>query len=500
MAYILSPMKNASESPVRVRFAPSPTGYLHVGGARTALFCYLYAKHNGGQFILRVEDTDQERSTEESMKMQINDLQWLGLAYDEGIDPATLKDFGPYGPYRQSQRLDIYRKYADQLLKSGHAYYCFMTEAEIEAQKQKATAEGRPPQIDSPYRELSLADAEKKIADGETAVIRFRVQSAKSEYVLNDLVRGEVKFPSDMVGDFVLLRSGGMPVYNFCCVIDDALMKMSHVLRAEEHLSNTLRQMMIYEALGFAVPQFGHLSIILGSDRQKLSKRHGATSVHEYATRGYLPEALNNFIALLGWSSPKAQEILSMDEMIEQFSLDRLNPAAAVFDEVKLKWMNSQHLRALPHEELWSRLQPFFREAGLSFSDDQEWQNRALEVFKTSMEVLIDAVELFRPLAKGALQIDESSKDAMSWAKTKEVVQAWRQLVADHPNRFIEEAEFVAIQDQVKNTCGVKGKELFMPIRVAVIGKPQGAELKILVPLLPKEQLLERADQVLEKL
>jgi nondiscriminating glutamyl-tRNA synthetase len=255
--------------------------------------------------------------------MQLADLKWLGYKYDEGVDPDTLKDFGPYGPYRQSQRLAIYREHADQLLKSGRAYYCFLTDEEIEKQREAAMKAGRPPQVNSPYRDMSLKDAEKKIAAGEKAVVRFKVPDLTREYAFHDLVRGEVKFPSDMVGDFVCLRSGGMPVYNFCCVVDDALMKMTHVLRAEEHLSNTLRQMMLYEAFGYALPQFGHMSIILGPDKQKLSKRHGATSVNEYKEKGYLPEALSNFIALLGWSSPKAQEILSMDEMIEQFSTDR---------------------------------------------------------------------------------------------------------------------------------------------------------------------------------
>ncbi len=489
-----------SDQITRVRFAPSPTGYLHVGGARTALFCYLFAKNTGGQFVLRVEDTDQERSTEESMKMQLSDIHWLGLKYDEGITYPELKEVGEYGPYRQSQRLDIYKEQADKLIASGHAYYCFLTEEEIEKQKEEATKAGRPPQVNSPYREWTLDQAKAEIDKGKSAVVRFKVPKEKTEFVLNDLVRGEVKFPSDMVGDFVLLRSGGMPVYNFCCAIDDALMKITHVFRAEEHLSNTVRQMMIYEALGLPVPQFGHVSIILGGDRQKLSKRHGATSVHDYAERGYLPEAMNNFIALLGWSSPKGQEILSMNEMIEQFSVDRLNPAAAVFDETKLKWVNSQHLRALAHDELWDRLQPHFSKAGLEFSGDKDWQSRSLEVFKTNMEVLADAVELYRPLAEGPMQIDESANQTFEWDSTRKVVETWKSLVEDHPRDTITEEEFGDLQNKVKDMAGVKGKELFMPIRVAVIGKPQGAELKILVPLMNKKQLIDRANQVLEKM
>jgi nondiscriminating glutamyl-tRNA synthetase len=482
---------------VRVRFAPSPTGYLHVGGARTALYSYLYAQKHKGVFVLRVEDTDTERSTDEFMRMQIADLKWLGYEYQEGVDAETLKDFGPHGPYRQSQRLAIYREHADKLLKDGRAYYCFLTDEEINVQREASVKAGRPPQVNSPYRDLPLKEAEKKLAAGEKAVVRFKVPDLTREYSFVDLVRGEVKFPSDMVGDFVCLRSGGMPVYNFCCVIDDALMKMTHVLRAEEHLSNTLRQMMLYEAFGYTKPEFGHLSIILGGDRQKLSKRHGATSVNEYKENGFLPEAMNNFIALLGWSSPKAQEILSMNDMIEQFTTDRLNSAAAVFDEVKLKWMNAQHLRALPHAELWARVKPFLDRAGLDLPTDSKWQDQSLSVFKTSMETLKDAVELYRPLSKGELVISPEAHEALAWPTTKAVVGTWKKKLEDSSENYFSEAQFMAIQDAVKTECKVKGKELFMPIRVAVVGKPHGAELKILVPLMEKKILIERAEAVL---
>ncbi|MCB0342469.1 MAG: glutamate--tRNA ligase [Pseudobdellovibrionaceae bacterium] len=487
----------SNSSTVRVRFAPSPTGYLHVGGARTALYCYLYAKKTGGQFILRIEDTDLERSTDESMRQQMADLNWLGLHWDEGLSFPELEDHGPYGPYRQSRRLDIYAEYAEKLVASGKAYYCFLTDEEIEKQRDQAKAEGRPPQVDSPYRDMSIEEARARMAAGDQAVVRFKVDKVDRQYVLNDLVRGEVTFPSDMVGDFVLLRSTGMPVYNFCCVVDDALMKITHVLRAEEHLSNTVRQMMIYEALGFEKPQFGHMSIILGSDRQKLSKRHGATSVNDYRERGFLPEAFNNFMALLGWSSPEGQEILSMQELQEQFDLDRLHHAPAVFDEDKMKWVNATHLRALDHGELWRRVEPFLNEAGLILPKDPDWQSRALSVFKTAMETLVDAVELFRPVSSQALSFDDSAKETMNWESSKLVVQAWREKVQSFTGDYLSEDDFSRIQDEVKEACGVKGKFLFMPIRVAVIGKPHGAELKILVPLLDKSTLVSRADQAL---
>jgi nondiscriminating glutamyl-tRNA synthetase len=481
---------------VRVRFAPSPTGYLHVGGARTALYNYLFAKHNGGEFILRVEDTDLERSTEESMKMQIQDLKWLNIVWDEGPNPDTLVDMGPYGPYRQSHRKQIYLEHAERLVQQGKAYYDFRSDQELEAIKEAAIASGKPPQVGPPADMASPAEATRRIANGEKGAIRFRVSEVR-DYVLHDLVRGDVTFPSDMVGDFVCIRSNGMPVYNFCCVIDDALMKISHVFRAEEHLSNSLRQMMLYEAFGYEMPKFGHLSFILGSDRQKLSKRHGATSCHDYNLRGYMPEALNNFILLSGWSSPKGQEILTREEQIEQFTADRFNPAAAVFDTVKLEWMNSMYLRALPHDELWHRIEPFLKQANieLPLAHDLVWRDQALSVFKTSMTTLADAEKLFLPLADNTFKVSaEESKEVLGWEESMRVWTAWKSELLRHPGDRISEAEFVAIQDRVKTEANVKGKHLFMPIRVAIIGQPHGAELKILVPLLTKTSLLKRVD------
>ena len=457
-----------------------------MGGARTALFCYLYARRTKGSFVLRVEDTDQERSTEESMNMQLGDLQWLGLKWDEG-------------PFKQSERMDIYKEYAQKLLSSGAAYYCFMTDEELETQREENKAKNIQ-HIHSPFRDMSLADAQEKLAAGEKAVVRFKTPNDKKDYVLNDLVRGEVVFPSDMIGDFVLLRSDGMPVYNFCCVVDDALMKISHVLRAEEHLPNTLRQMMIYEALGFPLPQFGHMSIILGEDKQKLSKRHGATSIKEYAENGYIPEAMNNFLALLGWSSPNGDELLSMAQLQEQFDLDRLNASPAVFDETKLKWMNGQHLRELDHKDLWSRVKPFLDKAGLSLDGDESWQDKALGTFKTRMETLADAVEFFRPLDSSSFKVDESAKEVLGWDETKAVVNRWLELLDAHSSEAVTAEEFDAYQNDVKTTCGVKGKTLFMPIRVAIIGKPHGAELKELVPLMNKSELIKRAKDVYSNL
>lgn len=486
---------------VRVRFAPSPTGYLHVGGARTALYNYLYAHHHGGEFILRIEDTDVARSTEESLRMVISDLQWLGLNWSEGPHAETLKDQGKYGPYKQSERLDIYQDVAQELLKSGKAYYCFMKDEELEAQRQKLMSEGKNPHVTSPYEEWPLEKSLAEIKSGKTAVVRFKTKHLRKDYILKDLVRGEVSFPSDMVGDFVLLRSDGMPVYNFCCVVDDHLMQISHVLRAEEHLPNTLRQMMIYEAMGWTLPQFGHISLVLDEDRQKMSKRRGATSCFQFKEEGYLPEALLNFVVLLGWSHPEGKEIFSVDEMIRHFDVDRLNSSGAVFDRVKLKWMNSQYLRALPHSELWKKTEPFLKKAGLTLPyDDQKWAENSIAVFKTYMETLADGVNFYTSLDDSKFEIKPEAQEVFAWEPTKVVISKWLELVKAHSTDAFTEQEFLKIQDDVKAATNSKGKNLFQPIRVAVIGQPHGTELKILVPLMKKSSLVKRAEKVLASL
>lgn len=487
-------------SKVRVRFAPSPTGYLHVGGARSAFFNYLFAKKNNGDFILRIEDTDQERSTLESLKMVIEDLTWLGLKWDEGPHPETLKDMGPYGPYKQSERLEIYKKVADELLNSGKAYYCFLTDEEIEQQREMARAQNRSPHVESPYEDWTLAQAQEKIKSGGKAVVRFKTRHLKKDYSFNDLIRGEVTFPSDMVGDFVLLRSDGMPVYNFCCVVDDHLMKITHVLRAEEHLPNTLRQLMIYEAMNWELPDFGHLSLVLDEDRQKLSKRKGATSCHQFKEEGYLPEALLNFIVLLGWSHPEGKEIIPLSEIIEHFYLDRINPAGAVFDGVKLKWMNSVYLRALNDRQIWKQLEPFIAKEKLTLPKSESWQDQSVQVFRSYMETLTESVELYRPIDDTQFKVLPEAEEVLGWESSKSVLMVWKDLLKSSGKETLSEDEFLKLQDQVKDLAKVKGKFLFMPIRVAVIGKPHGTELKILVPLMQVSSLVQRAEKVLAQL
>ena len=536
----------SAESSVRVRFAPSPTGYLHVGGARTALYNYLFAKKHKGSFILRIEDTDAARSTDESLRMMMQDLLWLGLEWDEGPSYPELQDQGEYGPYRQSQRLAIYREYVQRLLNEGKAYYCFLTDEELEDQRQKKLAEGQPPHVDSPYRDWTLARAQEHLAKGFKAAIRFKTSSEKKDYVLQDMVRGEVRFPSDMVGDFVLLRSDGMPVYNFCNVIDDYLMKITHVLRAEEHLPNTLRQLMIYEAFSWIPPQFAHLSLILDEERKKLSKRKGATSCHEFRLSGYLPQAMNNFMALLGWSHPEGKELLSLVELQQSFDLSRMNSAGAVFDPVKLNWMNAQYLKRLTLPELVQELRSYldflqeelqvpssgvkrqaliekllieqdeYKDSALKneevFVEHLQWFKNFLNVeqawlwlenFRNQLNTVLDALLLSWILRPQAYFVHSQDLSVLSWSKSAEVLRLWAQAIDQSiaaGQAFMLADEFLRVQEEIKTQVGVKGKELFMPLRLACIGKAHGPELKLLIPVLPLSEWKRRVNFVLQKL
>src|SRR5919198_5768697 len=332
---------------MRVRFAPSPTGHLHVGNARTALFNWLLARGQGGTCILRIEDTDVDRSTRESEASMIADLRWLGLDWDEGPDIG-----GPRGPYRQSERLHLYQSYAGELLNAGAAYYCFCTVAQLEAERQEALAAGRPARYAGTCRRLTREQADARLAAGERPAIRFRVPEDR-DVVFTDAVRGDVRFETDVIGDPIIVRADGNPAYNFAVVVDDALMEITHVIRGEDHISNTPRQILRYEALGFTPPTFAHLALVMGPDHGPLSKRHGATSVAEFRSKGYLPEALTNYLALIGWSprtagggSGEDAELIPMEELARRFAIEDVGHSAGVFDPEKLAWMNRQYMKA----------------------------------------------------------------------------------------------------------------------------------------------------------
>jgi nondiscriminating glutamyl-tRNA synthetase len=343
---------------MRLRFAPSPTGQLHVGNARTALFNWLMARGQGGTFIVRIEDTDVERSTRASEQAILDDLHWLGLEWTEGVEAG-----GEYGPYRQTERLHTYRAHAIELMAAGKAYHCFCSAEQLEVDRQEALKAGKPPKYVGRCRTVSREDARKRIEKGEAAVIRFRVPET-GEVTFDDIVRGPLAFDMDVIGDFVLLRSNGVPAYNFAVVIDDALMGITHIVRGEDHISNTPRQVLLYQAFGWKPPIFAHVPYVLGPDHAPLSKRHGATSVKEFRDRGYLPEALTNDRALIGWSPGEGEELLPIDELARRFRLENVGHSAGVFDPEKLAWVNRHYLKTADHRRLAELSMPYLQQAG----------------------------------------------------------------------------------------------------------------------------------------
>ncbi len=471
---------------VRVRFAPSPTGLLHIGGARTALYCHLYAKAKGGSFVLRIEDTDLERSKREYEVAMIEDLKWCGIENNEGPNKG-----GDFGPYRQSERTEIYTELAQQLVTEGKAYYCFLTDDELEKLTEKAQEEKKSPHFyHGKYRDLDPAEAKKKVDTGETHVIRFKNPGKK--YTFTDLVRGEVTFPEDMVGDFVILRSNGMPVYNFCCVIDDWKMEMTHVLRAEEHLNNTVRQLMIYEAFGATPPEFAHCSLLVGEDRQKLSKRHGATSVVQYKDQHFLPQALMNYLCLLGWSHPEEKDIFTMDEITPIFDLSRFNKSPALYDIEKLKHFNGEHMRRLSTEDLMAYLAPTLAEDHAFHSQSREWQETCLDFFKEKINTPAELPEHLKVLFSTEPETGEAVDEVLSWESTAAIKEYIKGEVSNIDSTFISEEQFNELTNHCKKELKIKGKFLFKGMRLAITGMAEGPDLKVVIPLTPIEVIKKR--------
>lgn len=391
---------------IRVRFAPSPTGYLHVGGARTALFNWLFARRHGGTFVLRIEDTDTERSSWEMVAGIVEGLRWLGLDWDEGPDVS-----GPHGPYFQSQRLDKYRAVIDRLIAAGHAYPCYCTSETLQGKRQAAEAAGGGWMYDRTCRNLSAEDIARLDAAGTPRAIRLLVPDGATTFI--DLVHGEIRFDNRNIEDFVVLRSDGQPTYHLSVVADDIDMAITHVVRGDDHISNTPKHVLLFQALGQAVPAFAHVPLILGTDKKRLSKRHGATSVTEYKRMGYLPEAMVNFLALLGWSPGDDRELLSRDELIESFALEGISGGNAVFNPEKLDWMNQQYIMRLSTAELASRLEPHLREAGLwrdEFATDRgAWYRALVELFKPRLTRLTKFAEEAGPFLTPEIVTEESA-------------------------------------------------------------------------------------------
>jgi glutamyl-tRNA synthetase/nondiscriminating glutamyl-tRNA synthetase len=474
---------------IRARFAPSPTGQIHVGNARTALFNWLFVRRQGDVFILRIEDTDVERSEARYETQLLDDLKWLGLDWDEGPDTG-----GPYGPYRQSDRMDIYRATALRLVHEQKAYYCFCTPEELERERQQALAEQSPQVYSGKCRRLEPGEVERRLAAGEAAAIRLKIPEHPIKF--HDIVHGPVEFASEVVSDLIIVRSSGIPVYNYVVVIDDAEMKITHVIRGDDHLSNTPKQVALYEALGLPVPEFAHLSTILGPDRERLSKRHGATSIANFREMGILPEALMNYLALLGWApSGGTRETFTPQELVKEFSLQRVTPSPAVFDMEKLYWLNRHYIKQSPPQRVHNLARPFFEKAGLL---PQVVDSAIDKWFENLMDLLVPYVDRLDQLPERAgLVFHYSAAAACSASDNAEVFASEKagpviQSFAKRAGEFPLTAErFKIIMDEVKAETGAKGKDLFHPVRVVLIGSHSGPAFDKLIPLLEEGSTLD---------
>jgi len=481
---------------VRVRFAPSPTGPLHIGGARSALFNFLFARNKNGKFIIRIEDTDLERSSRESETNILESLKWLGIAWDEGPDVG-----GAYGPYRQTERLPIYRRFTEKLLAEGKAYPCYCTEEELEKQRKEFMDRGELPRYNGKCFLLTPREKERYEREGRAPTIRFRVPAGK-DIAVDDLVRGRVVFESGGIGDFVIVKSDGIPTYNYAVVVDDALMKISHVIRAEEHLSNTPRQLLLYEALGFPLPQFAHISLILGDDRAKMSKRHGATSLVQYRELGYLPEALVNFLALLGWSPGGEEEIMDLDELVARFSLDRVAKNPAVFDLEKLRWMNGVYIRKSPAERIARLAVPCLQKAGYlseaPTDKEMKWAELVITAWQEHLGAVSEIVSHLDILSGEDVAIESDEAGALLREETflavadsfREKLNSLDELTPETTKQMLK-----SIARELK----LGGRQVYLPIRVALTGRMHGPELIYLIPVLGKELVLRRMARALER-
>ena len=474
---------------VRVRFAPSPTGRLHVGNARTAILNWLCARHFDGTFVVRIEDTDVERSNQDS-ELGINEqLKWLGLVEDEG----TVKG-GDYGPYRQSERLTLYANHVKILLEQGSAYHCYCSKEELETQRQQALAEKRPSGYSGTCRNLTDSEKSRLQDEGRRCVVRFRVP--EGSIVLNDLVQGDITFDTATITDFVIQRDDGTSPYNFAAVVDDHAMKMTHIIRGNDHVPNTPKQIMLYNAFGNELPKFAHIPMITGMDGVRLSKRHGHTSVEEFKREGYLPQALINFLSLLSWSSETGDEILSRDRLVSEFSFERMLRSPASFDQVKLNWLNGMYIRSLTPEERLRQATPYLEEAGM-VEPDEEKRSKIIESVKDKVETLREFPAHASLFFKKEITIDgdeeleiiqkESSQQVFS--ELLKSLQKLDELTVD---------SFQSVMKSIQQETGIKGKDLWMPVRIALTGKVRGPELPTVLEILGLEQCTQLISAVVQ--
>jgi len=476
---------------IRVRFAPSPTGYLHVGGARTALFNYLFAKHYDGKFVLRIEDTDVSRSTKEYEEQLMESLLWMGITWDEGPDVG-----GETGPYRQTERTDIYVKMVEELINSGKAYRVYAYPEEIETLHDDLLSQGKPPHYDQQMLEkFNTSERKKEFEDkGLNPVVFFKMP--RKEYRLVDLIKGEVIFKEGSIGDFVI--SNNQPIYNFAVVVDDILMEITHVIRGDDHLSNTLRQLALYEAFEAPIPFFAHVSMILGPDGKKLSKRHGDTSVEQFRDKGFLPEAFFNFLTLLGWSHPEGKEILSYGEIIESFTIDRVNTSAAIFDEAKARWMNGVYIRETDLDRITDLTIPFLVRAGLITLEEananRKWLKRAIDSVRKGVELLQEIPEKMK-LYFEEIQVKPLRPENEEQRKVFRSLEAFKDRI-EYLNSWSNE-EIVSTIKEILKEIKPDRKAFYMSLRHVLTASEEGPELVDVVFLLGRNKTLHRLQQAL---
>ncbi|KXK48513.1 MAG: glutamyl/glutaminyl-tRNA synthetase [Chlorobi bacterium OLB5] len=474
---------------VRVRFAPSPTGYLHLGSLRTALFNYLFARHHGGKFILRIEDTDQSRKVEGAVENLVNILNEMGLNYDEGPGAG-----GKFGPYFQSERLEIYKKYCDELLAGGHAYYAFETAEELDEMRKVQQMQGRQTMYDRRARNLSENEVKEKLTSGNPYVIRLKVP-LDEEIRFTDIIRGNVKIETNLIDDQVLLKSDGYPTYHLANVIDDHLMGITHIIRGEEWLTSVPKHILLYRAFGWEVPQMAHVPLILNPDKTKLSKRQGDVSTEDFLKKGYLKEALLNFMALLGWNpgDGEEREIFTKDELIKLFSIERVNSAGAVFNIEKLNWMNGEYIKNYDIDELTGLILPYLNAGGIDTSDIAKTK-RVVYAVRNYISRLDEAAEHAK-IYYSKLSLNEEQKDIITSETSKKVFALLYSKIGQLTEITAE--NFKPLLNEVQKETGVKGKNLFMPVRLALTGEEHGPELGLIAYVFGKQEVLKKLEEVL---
>ncbi|MDR3071799.1 MAG: glutamate--tRNA ligase [Endomicrobium sp.] len=489
-------------SNVRVRFAPSPTGDLHIGGVRTALFNWLFAKNKSGRFLLRIEDTDEVRSTEESVQVILDAMQWLGLNWDEGPGKEDPK----YLPYYQMKRKEhgIYQKYADKLVAQGSAYCCYCTQKDVDEMRKQAQANKLPPKYSGKCRHLTVEQRKQEEACGKKAVVRFKMPDT-GFIILNDLIRGKIEFDNSLLDDFVIVKANGVPTYNFACVIDDYLMEITHVLRGDDHISNTPRQMQIYSALGWEVPKFAHTAMILGHDGTRLSKRHGHTSVLEYRKEGYLQEALINYLALLGWSTENSQQIFKIDELVNKFSVERCGVSPSIFDPEKLLWLNSEKIRSKTSEQIYELFIDWLKytnNENLIKGWDVELLKKVIALEHDKINLLKDIYDLVDFFFKREVDYKEEAVEKVLLSDKANGTA--RVVLTESIVRLRNQQDFSAqaLEQYSRNLAvekNIKTGQVFHPIRVAISGRTQGPSLFHMMELMGKEEVVKRIDMAINK-